>query len=153
MLPKWRFIKFIIMKYMSLNSLKLFLVSISVVLASAVLLSSCEKETLNNSHSSESIIPLDGKTEMIVIHKDDWKVVSDKFEAHLPSVFYDANKDYDFIRMYYKEDSPKNTTKWVEMPNGDFSYRFGESKIFVQNFLDESMRMQFMIVLKDKDIK
>jgi hypothetical protein len=45
--------------------------------------------------STENVIPIDGKTEMIVINKDDWKVVNDKLEAYLPSAFYDEDNEYD----------------------------------------------------------
>jgi len=140
------------MKNFSLNSLKTIIVAISLMLATSVLFSSCQKvENELPQISQNSNIPTDATTEMMLINDAAWHKVNGVYEACLPSMFYNANDNYEYIKLFSQEiNTPKEDggKEWVEMPNGNYSFRMRDSKIYVQRTENNEAMMQFLIALK-----
>ncbi len=112
---------------------------------------SCEKveDEYNNTSSSSTVI--DGRTEMVLVNDTDWQMMDGKMTAYLPSVFYNENQQYEYVKVYSEESNDSKSQgdyTWVEMPNSKYTFMIEDSKIFVQSKEDNPTAAQFLIAIK-----
>jgi len=122
-----------------------------VLLVSLITFTACEKVDDNKNVSRDNNIPIDSKTEIIIVNNDNWIEKDGKMEACLQSTFYNSNDQYDYVRVYSKViDASKNerNSDWEEMPNSEYTFRIDDYKIFVQKNKQNKERAYFLVAVK-----
>ena len=134
------------------NKLRIRLSVIAVLLISTVIFSSCQKESYKTYESSPySNVPVDGKTELVVINKGDWQLKDGQMQAVLPSTFYNSTEKYDYVKVFSKEYDDKKddgSYRWKEMPNSIFTFSISNAIIKVKKQDNKNERSQFLIAIK-----
>lgn len=137
------------MKAIIQYSIKKSFTIISVILFSALIFTSCEK--VEDDFNSKSTTVIEGRTEMVLIKQSNWQMMDGQMSAFLPSTFYNANEQYEYLKVYSEESNNSandGNYNWVEMPNSIYTFFVEDSKIIVQTQEENPGDTQFLIAIK-----
>lgn len=124
-----------------------------VLFVSLIAFTACEKADDNTSEIRDSNIPIDCKTEMIIVDSENWVEKNGKMEACLQSMFYNSEDEYDYVRVYSKviaENKNERDYSWEEMPNSQYSFSLNYYNIIVQKNENNKERATFLVAVKVK---
>ncbi len=139
------------MKALSQYSIRKSFTLLSIILFSTLMFTSCEKVEDEYKSNTTSNTVIEGRTEMVIVNESDWQMIDGKMSAYLPSVFYNADQEYEYLKIYSEEsDNSKSEGdyNWVEMPNSKYTFMVEGYEIFVQSIEGTPKNAQFLIAIK-----